>query len=197
MKNILKRKNFSKEKKDEIKSKFGGKCAYCGSTLERFHVDHKKPLLHRGTHDDDNLVPACVSCNLWKSAWDLEGFRDQVSEQIKRLNDYSPNYKLAKRYGLIEEKPKEIVFYFEKINQDMQIEKDKQKILKYLEEALLEYEIFDIDEDGTERYHINVFCPNATSDDRHKLIGKMIDELPCDAFFIDVIRRNKPKKEKS
>jgi len=110
----IKRKTFSKQKREEVKSKFGGKCAYCGNLLDKFHVDHKKPLLHGGTHDDDNLVPACPSCNAWKSAWDLEGFRKQVSEQIQRLNDYSANYKLAKRYGLIKEITTDVIFHFEK-----------------------------------------------------------------------------------
>jgi hypothetical protein len=58
-------------------------------------------------------MPACRICNKWKGAFDFELFRKEVSEQVKRLNDYSSNYRMAKKYGLIQETEKPIVFYFE------------------------------------------------------------------------------------
>jgi len=62
---------------------------------------------------EDNLNPACIVCNKWKSAHDLELFRSEIFEQIKRLNNYSSNYRMAKKYGLLEETLKPIKFYFE------------------------------------------------------------------------------------
>lgn len=61
----------------------------------------------------DNLMPTCRICNKWKSAFDLEFFRQEISRQVERLNNYSSNYRMAKKYGLISENNKEIVFYFE------------------------------------------------------------------------------------
>ena len=51
--------------------------------------------------------------NKWKNTFTIDQFKKEVSEQIKRLNDYSSNYRMAKKYGLIQEAPKEIVFHFE------------------------------------------------------------------------------------
>ena len=46
-----------------------------------------------------------------------EAARIEYEKQIKRLNDYSSNYRMAKKYNLISEQPKEIEFYFETYNQ--------------------------------------------------------------------------------
>ena len=48
---------------------WGGRCAYCRSTLGHgFHWDHWKPLSRGGAHSLANLNPACPPCNLSKSA---------------------------------------------------------------------------------------------------------------------------------
>ncbi len=62
----------------------------------------------------DNLHPACRVCNKWKSDHDLELFRSELSEQVKRLNLYSSNYRIAKKYGQIQETIEPIIFFFEK-----------------------------------------------------------------------------------
>ena len=49
-------------------------------------------------NDISNFIPACRQCNLYKSTFELEEFR----------------YRLAVKYGLIEEKKRPIVFCFEK-----------------------------------------------------------------------------------
>jgi hypothetical protein len=53
-------------------------------------------------------------CNKWKSCHSLEVFRFEIQQQLKRLNEYSSNFRLAKKYGLVEEKQQSILFYFEK-----------------------------------------------------------------------------------
>lgn len=124
---------------DRVKvfEKYNGKCGYCGESilLKTMQVDHIIPqynylfhiknqfkipvfLNHLGESDmnhPDNLMPSCRVCNKWKGAFDLDLFRKEVFEQIKRLNDYSSNYRMAKRYNLVEENPKPVVFYFEKV----------------------------------------------------------------------------------
>lgn len=46
---------------------FGGECAYCGGTPRRNQTltrDHLEPVSNGGTTTQDNIVPACASCNL-------------------------------------------------------------------------------------------------------------------------------------
>lgn len=43
-------------------------CRYCGSLKGPFHVDHVQPWSKGGTDTDDNLVTACIRCNLRKGS---------------------------------------------------------------------------------------------------------------------------------
>jgi len=126
---------FSKQQRIEIHSKFNGKCAYCGAEiqLKDMQVDHivPKEMFRQGycgvfmtpeflshltildTNHYDNLYPACRVCNNWKSQHSLERFRSELSEQVNRLNSYSSNYRIAKKYGQISETVSPIRFFFE------------------------------------------------------------------------------------
>ncbi len=44
------------------------RCVYCGSTAEakELHIDHLYPKALGGTDDEDNLVTACIDCNIGK-----------------------------------------------------------------------------------------------------------------------------------
>lgn len=111
----------------KIYNKFGGRCAYCGEPLgKRWHADHVVPLYRnhtdlelkrmgivRGEDNDTNLVPACQSCNYHKSTYTVEGFRERLKQFIVALNRDSVQYRIAKKYGLIEETDNKITFYFE------------------------------------------------------------------------------------
>ena len=121
----------------EVYAKYNGHCAYCGEKMKYkdMQVDHIIPkvdfvrhvinriyvpdFLKHLTFDDvnhiDNLNPACKVCNKWKSFHHLELFRSEIEMQVKRLNAYSANYRMAKRYGLIAENVKPIIFYYETI----------------------------------------------------------------------------------
>ena len=124
-----------KSKRIEVYNKYNGKCAYCGCDINvrQMQVDHivprsyfidhitkmdKVPVFLRNltiTDIDhiDNLNPACGVCNKWKSDHHLELFRSEIEAQVKRLNEYSASYRMAKRYGLINENEIKIKFYFE------------------------------------------------------------------------------------
>jgi hypothetical protein len=126
---------FTKTKREEIHRKYNGRCAYCGERIEikRMQVDHIIPqrefaydvnrqfkvpsfLTHLTENDvnhDDNLNPACAVCNKWKCASSLEFFRFQIEDQLNQLNSHSSSYRMASRYGLVDETPHPIVFYFE------------------------------------------------------------------------------------
>lgn len=127
---------MNKQTRQAVYDKFNGRCAYCGEEirLKEMQVDHIIPqsyfvehvtkqfritefLKHLTIYDVnhiDNLHPACRVCNKWKSAHDLWFFRNELSQQIKRLNERSSNYRIAKKYNQIEEKQSPIIFYFEK-----------------------------------------------------------------------------------
>lgn len=60
---------------------FKGQCAYCGCTTrkgQRLTRDHVVPISHGGKTTQDNIVPACASCNSSKGA---EDWRDWFMRQ--------------------------------------------------------------------------------------------------------------------
>jgi 5-methylcytosine-specific restriction endonuclease McrA len=63
----------------------------------------------------ENQMPACASCNINKHSLDLEEFRSLIEGFMKHLNELNTQYKIAKRYGLVKEDIKPIIFYFEKL----------------------------------------------------------------------------------
>jgi 5-methylcytosine-specific restriction endonuclease McrA len=110
-----------------VLSKYDFKCAYCGIELTKdtLQIDHLIPKSRRYSSECDkswykiinsieNLMPSCNSCNACKSNLDLEDFRDRLYDRVDRLNKYSSEYNIAKRFGLINEKPTIISFHFEK-----------------------------------------------------------------------------------
>jgi 5-methylcytosine-specific restriction endonuclease McrA len=115
--------------REEVYNKCLGRCAYCGVeiTLKQMQVDHIKPLyrndqvttlevwgVERGTDEMDNLNPSCARCNKWKSTYSLEMFRTIVEKSIDRLERDTPNFRLAKDYGLLNVTKNKVIFYFEK-----------------------------------------------------------------------------------
>ena len=50
----------------EIFARYSWRCAYCDAPAE--HLDHVQPLSRGGADAPRNLLPACASCNLSKSA---------------------------------------------------------------------------------------------------------------------------------
>ncbi len=116
-----------------VYDKYDGHCAYCGCELQKgWHVDELFPVcrnfkynkektkfVHDGTCKYperlhiDNQMPSCPSCNINKHSLSLEGFRLLIQNFIISLNRDSTQYKIAKRYGLIYEIDKPVIFYFE------------------------------------------------------------------------------------
>jgi len=77
-----------------------------------------KPAGMLKAHNDcmENMMPSCASCNLYKHSADIETFRMILTNTIRGLNSNATQYKFAKRYGLIIETEKPVVFYFETLN---------------------------------------------------------------------------------
>ena len=116
---------LTKAQREQLKNKFGGHCAYCGDQLgDKWHADHLAPIYrghdenkryeHRGKDEIENLMPACVSCNLSKSVWSLEMWRDELKTKVERLHKYEKNFRLVVAFAQVEITDKPVQFFFEK-----------------------------------------------------------------------------------
>ncbi len=121
----------NKEKRETVYEKCLGHCAYCGKkiSMKEMQVDHIEPHWHtltedqalkvgikKGSHDLENLNPSCARCNKWKSTFSLESFRKVVETSLDRLERDTPNFRLARDFGLLETNKKPVKFYFETFN---------------------------------------------------------------------------------
>ncbi|WP_313528757.1 HNH endonuclease [Anaerotignum sp.] len=106
---------MTKKERVKVYEKYNGHCAYCGKEIEigEMQVDHIKPLRNAGENHIDNYNPACRRCNHYKRSKDLEGFRAYIKTLHERIaKDYI--VKVGLDFGIVEIKPFEGVFYFEK-----------------------------------------------------------------------------------
>lgn len=127
---MSKHKAFPKKTRIVLYEKYNHKCAYCGCDLEHkdMQVDHvksvyantdfKQTMTDEEMYSEENLLPACRQCNFYKSTMTLEDFRKRI--KITMMNNLRKNfgYRLALKYGLIEENSKDIVFYFETLDRN-------------------------------------------------------------------------------
>ncbi len=107
--------------------KYNKHCAYCGKDLEYkdMQVDHMISIYAREAYNFipkislsainsfKNLMPSCRRCNHYKREQDLEGFRILIKILHERISDQYIS-KVAIDYGIIEVRPFDGVFYFEK-----------------------------------------------------------------------------------
>lgn len=117
-----------------VYEKCNGHCAYCGCELnyKDMQVDHIESIarhdydlfykgIERLTESElqsvDNYMPSCRSCNFYKSTFDLETFRKNLTTKLYENLRKNFNYKLLIKYGLIKEEIKPIKFYFEKLKE--------------------------------------------------------------------------------
>lgn len=127
---------MNKKTRDLVKSKYNNKCAYCGCELQKgWHIDHIEPIVRdfiynknkqrfktngicRNPENDNlqNYNPSCPSCNIQKNSYTLEQFRENIKQFVNSLNQYSTQYKFAKKYGLVSENDIEVKFHFETVS---------------------------------------------------------------------------------
>jgi hypothetical protein len=112
-----KRRKLTPAERREVHNKCRGHCAYCGEELayKNMHVDHVQPISVCGSDTLDNILPACRSCDHYKSSLTLEDFRSYVSSMPCRLHRDSVTYRNAVRFGMVIHNPQTIRFYFEKM----------------------------------------------------------------------------------
>lgn len=109
------RRRLTKAERQAVYDKIGGYCAYCGCsiTLSEMQADHIVPLHKGGADEVDNMLPACRSCNHYKSTLTMEQFRECVERWPEVLARDSVTYRNAVRFGLVSPTPHKVVFYFE------------------------------------------------------------------------------------
>jgi len=130
---------LTKKQRAELRLKFGGKCAYCGCELAEkgWHADHIEAVYRKwefgprrangtrrtvatGEHERpendtmDNLFPACVPCNFFKSVDSVEQFRERIATQVDVTRRASRSYRTAESFGLVLPTNAPVVFWFEK-----------------------------------------------------------------------------------
>lgn len=132
---------LNRAQREQIRKKFGGRCAYCGRMLpyKGWHVDHVKAIkrvtymawngierpcgvkagAQRPENEcGENLFPACAPCNMDKRANSLEKWRKLI---IARLRVSFPQWETsrrnailcAERFGISPRARKPPVFWFE------------------------------------------------------------------------------------
>ncbi len=126
---MSKHKQIPKKTRAMLYEKYNHRCAYCGCEMkyEDMQVDHiksvyaytdvTKRMTEKEMYSEDNLMPACRQCNFYKSSYTLEDFRERLTTSLWNNLRKNFNYCLLIKYGLIEEKPKLIKFYFEEMRE--------------------------------------------------------------------------------
>jgi 5-methylcytosine-specific restriction endonuclease McrA len=51
------------EEWETIKRETGYRCSYCGQKSDALQMDHVVPVSKGGSHNAENITPACASCN--------------------------------------------------------------------------------------------------------------------------------------
>ena len=125
-------KPITKAKRIEVWNKYDHHCAYCGCELQYkdmqvdhidsvyTHCDYTKEKTLSEINEDDNLMPTCRQCNLYKSTFDLEEFRNRLTSVMMKNLQKTFQYRLALKYGLIKENINPVEFYFEKVKKKTQ-----------------------------------------------------------------------------
>ncbi len=122
-----KRRKLSKTEREAVYEKCNHHCAYCGKEIpiSQMQVDHFTPMEFydrykvQGIDLDtmDNYMPACRSCNHYKSSLTLEKFRKAVERWPEVLERDSVTFRNAVRFSMVEPKPHKVVFYFEQLKE--------------------------------------------------------------------------------
>ena len=78
-------------KRAAVWDRTGGRCWYCGvqtNPWRDYCIEHVLPQARGGSHDYENLAPACRTCNLRKKDKTLEEFRAYL--QSRTIPEFTP-----------------------------------------------------------------------------------------------------------
>lgn len=123
------RRKLSPVQRRAVYNKMDGRCAYCGEVLayDDMQVDYVTPL--QGFKDDarnvlDNMLPVCRSCNHYKRGNTLEVWRRMLEAIPATLTQDCYIYRHAVRFGVVTPTPRKVIFYFERIRNHNQRQRD-------------------------------------------------------------------------
>lgn len=113
-------RKINKDERRQIYEKFDGHCAYCGReiTYGEMRVDHVIPLREGGIDEVENMFPVCSVCNRYKKGNEIEAFRRGISTIPKKLERDVFTYRVGIIYGFLPIKRQNVVFYFEKVEEE-------------------------------------------------------------------------------
>lgn len=113
---------LSKAERRQIFEKTHGHCAYCGQEIsfEEMQVDHVEPLRKGGADAKENMLPACRSCNHYKSTLSVEQFRAMVERIPETLARDCATFKNGVRFGVVRIERKPVIFYFEQVDREVE-----------------------------------------------------------------------------
>ena len=112
---------MKKSDREKVHKKYDGRCSYCGREIKyiEMQIDHLVPRCRKHFIEDvnafSNLMPSCRRCNHYKRAESLDNFRRSmktIHERIKQIYIC----KVGFDFGILEVKPFNGGFYFERIN---------------------------------------------------------------------------------
>lgn len=124
---------MTKADRQKIFDKYGGRCAFCGSQLDKgWHVWDIIPIrsvvtetgsIEKINTGNENMMPACKECGSVRiknesGKMNIEQFRKEIMEMYLFCRDgamYGSSLRRAIRFGLIVETGIEVKFYFETI----------------------------------------------------------------------------------
>ena len=112
---------MAKINRQKVYDMLDGHCGYCGKkigTIKGMQIDHIQPqwMPQENPNREDNLMPTCRTCNHYKRGDDLKGFRQKMVTLHQRVCSHYIG-KVALKFGIVEIKPFDGIFYFEQIKQ--------------------------------------------------------------------------------
>jgi hypothetical protein len=86
---MAERKSVSTRRRFEIFKRDGFTCQYCGKRPPNtvLHLDHIIPVSKGGDNKTENLITACVDCNLGKSNILLDNSQESLNHITERKNE--------------------------------------------------------------------------------------------------------------
>lgn len=69
---------------------------------------------HPELDNEDNLVPACKACNIYKGCSGVEEFRRTITRVTVNSLDRTQSLRAAKRFGIVTVDESPVTFWFEK-----------------------------------------------------------------------------------
>lgn len=122
---------LSHQRRLQIYNSHGGRCWYCGTALTigdsvayrfRFTIDHVKCQDDGGSHDSDNLVQCCGSCNSRKRNKSLDEYREVMkwhAAGCKRFSDCQIEYLESRGVDISLVMPEQFTFSGESSSQEL------------------------------------------------------------------------------